>query len=131
MYPGSLLRSAMIGVNPPGHFLWEPEVTDAQVAYYADLWKQAEGESAPDLVEAMRSVNADMPRHWLFLSIDPGKVQSIAFEMLFHRSTAPMIFDAYLAAYHGDPSGLALMSTAEHDDLGRVLCLGRQRRLPA
>ena len=26
MYPDSLYRSAMIAVNPPGHFVWEPEV---------------------------------------------------------------------------------------------------------
>ena len=60
----------------------------------------------------MRSVNADMPRRWLFLSIDPGKVQNMAFVMLYHRSTAPIIFDAYLSAAKGDPSGLALMSLA-------------------
>lgn len=112
MVPASLLRSAMIGVNPPGHFLWDPNVVDTQISYYADLWRQAEGPAAPDLVAAMRSVNSDMPRRWLFLPIDPGKVKVISFEMLFHRSTAPMIFDAYLAAQKGDPSGLALMSTA-------------------
>jgi len=112
MHPGSLLRSAMIGVNPPGHFLWQPQVVDAQVACYADLWQQAAGPTAPDLVAAMRHVNADMPRRWLFLSIDPGKVQIIAFVLLYHRSTAPMVFDTYLAAEKGDPSGLALMSLA-------------------
>ena len=37
MHPASLLRSAMIGVNPPGHFYWEPAVVDAQVAYYASI----------------------------------------------------------------------------------------------
>jgi pimeloyl-ACP methyl ester carboxylesterase len=112
MHPESLLRSAMIGVNPPGHFLWKPEVGDAQLAYYADLWKQAEGSAAPDLLRAMRSVNADMPRRWLFLSIDPGKVQIMASFLLYHRTTAPMVFDAYLSAGKGDPSGLALMSLA-------------------
>ena len=112
MHPASLLRSAMIGVNPPGHFLWHPQVVDDQVGYYAELWKQAAGPAAPDLVGAMRSVNADMPRRWLFLPIDPGKVQNMAFVMLYHRTTAPIIFDAYLAAAKGDPSGLALMSLA-------------------
>jgi pimeloyl-ACP methyl ester carboxylesterase len=112
MHPESLLCSAMIGVNPPGHFLWEPGVTDAQVAYYADLWKQAAGPAAPDLVETMRSINTAMPRRWLFLPIDPGKVKVIAFAMLYHRTTAPIIFDTYLSAEKGDPSGLALMSLA-------------------
>jgi len=112
MHPASLLRSAMIGVNPPGHFYWDPAVVDAQVAYYAALWKQAAGAAAPDLVEAMRSVNQNMPKHWLFLPIDPGKVKIIAFSMLYYRSTAPIIFDAYISAASGDPSGLALMSMA-------------------
>ncbi len=112
MHPDRLWRSAMIGVNPPGHFLWKPEVVDAQVAYYADLWKQAAGAAAPDLVTAMRRVNSGMPARWLFLPIDPGKVKMMAFVMLYHRTTAPLIFDAYLAAAQGDASGLALMSTA-------------------
>jgi pimeloyl-ACP methyl ester carboxylesterase len=112
MHPASLLRSAMIGVNPPGHFYWDPVVVDAQVAYYAALWKKSDGAAAPDLVETMRSVNQNMPRRWLFLPIDPGKVKIIAFSMLYYRSTAPIIFDAYISAAHGDPSGLALMSAA-------------------
>lgn len=112
MHPESLLHSAMIGVNPPGHFLWQPQVVDEQVTYYADLWKQAAGRSAPDLVGAMRSINTDMPRRWLFFPIDPGKVKMIAFTLLYHRTTAPLIFDSYLSAVRGDPSGLALMSLA-------------------
>ncbi len=53
-----------------------------------------------------------MPRRWLFLPINPGKVQTIAFMLLFHRSTSPMVFDAYVSAAKGDPSGLALMTMA-------------------
>jgi hypothetical protein len=53
-----------------------------------------------------------MPRRWLFLPIDPGNVRVVTFQLLYSRSTAPMAFDAYLAADHGDPSGLALMSLA-------------------
>jgi hypothetical protein len=60
----------------------------------------------------MRRVNQSMPKRWLFLPIDPGKVEVVAFELLFHRTTAPMVFDAYLSAERGDPGGLALMSMA-------------------
>jgi hypothetical protein len=102
----------MIGVNPPGHLFWKPEVVDAQISYYADLWRRTAGPDAPDLVTAMRNVNTDTPRRWLFLPIDPGKVQTVAFALLYHRSTSPMVFDAYLTAEKGDPSGLALMSLA-------------------
>ncbi len=112
MHPASLNRSAMIGVNPPGHFLWLPETVDSQIVQYGNLWRQAEGADAPDLAGAMRSVNKNMPSRWLFLPINPGKVKMIAFVLLFHRTTSPMVFDAYLAAQKGDPSGLALMSVA-------------------
>ena len=30
-YPKSIHRSVMIGVNPPGNFLWDPKATDAQI----------------------------------------------------------------------------------------------------
>ena len=112
MHPTSLLRSAMIGVNPPGHFLWQPDVVDAQVAYYADLWKRTGDPAAPDIAAVMRRVNTDMPRRWLFLPIDQGKVKILSFAMLFHRTTAPIVFDAYLAADEGDLGGLAFMSLA-------------------
>ncbi len=114
MHPESLLRSAMIGVNPPGHFLWLPETVDSQVEYYAELCRQDSecGARMPDLAATMRRVNQSMPSHWMGISIDRGKVKMIAFVLLYHRSTAPLIFDAYLAAEQGDPSGLALMSIA-------------------
>ena len=40
LYPESLHRLVMIGVNPPGHFVWEPETIDAQLEYYARLCAQ-------------------------------------------------------------------------------------------
>jgi hypothetical protein len=36
----------------------------------------------------------------------------MAFVMLFNRKTAPLIYDTFLAARRGDPSGLALLSLA-------------------
>ncbi len=33
MYPTIIHRSAMIGVNPPGHFVWYPNVIDEQIKY--------------------------------------------------------------------------------------------------
>ncbi|HCV42797.1 MAG TPA: hypothetical protein DGH68_04895, partial [Bacteroidetes bacterium] len=54
----------------------------------------------------------NMPRKWLVFSIDPGKVKVVTFCLLYHRNTAAMVFDAYVAAKEGDPSGLALMSVA-------------------
>ena len=114
LHAGRIFRSVMIGVNPPGHFVWEPRTIDAQIAGYSRLCAQDETcrEQIPDLQAMMRSVAHGMPSRWLAFPIDPRKVNTVAFLLLFHRSTAGMVFDAYRAAYHGDPSGLALMSWA-------------------
>jgi hypothetical protein len=53
-----------------------------------------------------------MPKRWLLFRIDPGRVRVMTFALLFHRETAALAFDAYVAAERGDPSGLALMSMA-------------------
>ena len=114
MHPRSLWRSAMIGVNPPGHFVFLPKTIDAQIEHYAELCRKDASCSARtlDLAASMRRVGRSMPKSWMGLPIDPGKVRTVAFAMLFHRSTAPIVFDAYLAAERGDASGLALMSRA-------------------
>jgi pimeloyl-ACP methyl ester carboxylesterase len=114
LHPERLHRSAMIAINPPGHCVWEPAVVDGQLKYYADLCRRDDACRVlyPDLAETMRRVNRSIPKRWLFVPIDPGKVKTLAFPLLFHRTTAPWVFDAYRAAEKGDPSGLALMSVA-------------------
>jgi len=113
-HPGQIFRSAMISVNPPGRFIWEPQVIDNQLKYYANLWLKDSimSKKSPDLYATMQKILNDMPNKWLFLSIDPGKVKVVTFFLLFHRNTAAQAFDAYLAAEKGDPSGLAMMSLA-------------------
>jgi len=112
MYPDSLFRSAMVSVNPPGHFLWEPDVLDAMIEADAALCAQDPNCSkrTDDLAKTVRSVYQNMPSRWLFLPIDPGKVGFVTQFMLFHRGSAAAAYDAYIAAEHGDPSGLAIMS---------------------
>jgi pimeloyl-ACP methyl ester carboxylesterase len=112
LHPDRLYRSVMSGASPPGRIVMEPERLDAQLEYYARLCAQdAECNTrTPDLAETIRRVAHNMPRRWLFLPIDPGNVKVVTFQLLYSRSTAPMAFDAYIAAEQGDPSGLALMS---------------------
>ena len=126
LYPESLHRSAMISVNPPGHFVWEPSTIDAQLHDYAGLWAQdpRRAQQTADLAETLREVRRHMPKRWLLFPIDPGKVRIITFMMLFHRGTAAMVFDAYLTAARGDPSGLWLMSLASDFMLPKVLTWG-------
>lgn len=113
-HPAGIHRSAMIGVNPPGRLHWEPETIDAQLKYYSELWSKDPEmtKRSPDLLNTIRDVIQNMPRKWLFFSINPGKVRTVTFALLYHRTTAAVIFDAYVAAKNGDPSGLALMSLA-------------------
>jgi len=111
-HPGSVFRSAMIGVNPPGHFVWEPRMIDDQLKYYAALWaKDPEmSKKSPDLYRTMAKVLGDMPDKWLCFRINPGKVKLVTFALLYHRKTSAQVFDAFLAAERGDPSGLAILS---------------------
>ena len=113
-HPDTIFRSAMIGVNPPGCFVWEPEIIDHQLEYYAQLWAK-DPECiirTPNLAQSIRNVAHNMPSHWLFFPINPGKVKAVTFGMLSGRNSAAMVFDAYIAAEQGDASGLALMSLA-------------------
>ncbi|MGD1045920.1 MAG: alpha/beta hydrolase [Bacteroidota bacterium] len=113
-HPESINRSVMISVNPPGRFVWEPKMIDRQLKRYSELWSQDSVMSlkSKDLYGDMRTVLDTMPRQWLLFSIDPGKVKVVTCCLLFQRKTAAMVFDAYVAAKQGDPSGLALMSLA-------------------
>jgi pimeloyl-ACP methyl ester carboxylesterase len=114
LHPERIYRSVMSAASVPGGIVMEPERLDAQLRYYARLCAQDAACSArtPDLAETIRRVAHNMPRRWLFLPIDPGNVKVATVQLLYSRSTAPMAFDAYLAAEQGDPSGLALMSLA-------------------
>lgn len=114
IHPEKINRSVMIGVNPPGGFLWDPGRTDVMINYYSHLWSQDSEMSkiSGDLAITMKKVLNNMPRKWLFFSIDPGKVRATTFALLFHRKTAAMVFDSFIAAEKGDFSGLAMMSLA-------------------
>ena len=112
LYPDNINRSVMIAVNTPGHFVWEPEVLDAQIEYDAKLCTQDPECSTrtDDLSETMRNITRNMPDRWLFIQIDPGKVRVLTHFLLFHRNSSATVYDLFLAAEEGDPSGLALMS---------------------
>jgi pimeloyl-ACP methyl ester carboxylesterase len=114
LHPNRLHRSVMFAASVPGGIVMEPEGLDAQLRYYARLCAKDAvcSTRTPDLAETIRRVAHTMPRSWLGVPIDPGNVRIVTFQLLYNHSTAPMVFDAYLAADHGDPSGLALMSLA-------------------
>ncbi len=117
-HPGSLHRSVMTGVNPPGHFLWDPAITDDQLAHYARLCAQAPACAArtDDLTASLKATAAHLPGRWGPLAIKGGNVRAATLFGLVNSTrhaaplNAPTTLDAWLAAADGDPSGLWALS---------------------
>jgi pimeloyl-ACP methyl ester carboxylesterase len=108
-YPDSLHRSAMIGVNPPGRFVFEPETTDSQFEYYSQLCAEDSGcsDRTSDLAADMRDVAHDLPSRWLIFPIDSGKVRALSQSQMQHREPAAFVMDTFLG---NDAGGFWLMS---------------------
>jgi pimeloyl-ACP methyl ester carboxylesterase len=119
-YPQSIDRSVMVGVNPPGHFLWDPKTTDELIGRYSDLCAKDDScrKRTDDLTASMRRTAAQIPDHWWFLPIKAGNVRLASFFGLMEsRSEAaptsgPMTLDSWLSAAGGDASGFWFMSFA-------------------
>jgi len=113
-YPAAIHRSVMIGVNPPGHFLWYPKTTDEQIRRYARLCAQDEtcNKRTGDLAASLKRTVADMPDHWWFLPIRKGNARIASFYGLMESTSeaaplsGPMTLNAWVSAAHGDASGL-------------------------
>src|SRR5271165_5296826 len=89
-YPKSIHRSVMIGVNPPGNFLWDAKTTGEQIRRYAALCAQATScrSRTADLAASVKSAFAHAPSHWLFLPIKKGDFQAAAFFGLIDETSA-------------------------------------------
>ena len=117
-HPQRIHRSVMVGVNPPGHFLWDRQTTDAQVGRYAALCAQDESCSSrtDDLAASMRRTAANMPDRWLFLPIRSSAVRVFTFYGLMETTSeaaplnGPTAIDSWLAVAEGDASGFWLQS---------------------
>ncbi|NAS22383.1 alpha/beta fold hydrolase [Herbidospora sp. NEAU-GS84] len=117
-HPRSIHRSVMIGVNPPGHFLWDPTITDDQLARYARLCAQDQACAArtEDLAASMEATAAHLPGRWGPLAVKSGNVRAATLIGMVNSTrfaaplNAPSILDAWLAAAEGDPSGLWAIS---------------------
>jgi pimeloyl-ACP methyl ester carboxylesterase len=117
-YPRSIHRSVMIGVNPPGHFLWNAKMTDEQIGRYADLCSKDAtcSERTDDLAASMRETATDIPERWFFLPIKEGNVRVASFYGLVETTmeiaplSTPMTLDSWLSAAEGDASGFWLQS---------------------
>src|SRR4051794_25820310 len=119
-HPESIARSVMIGVNPPGHLLYDGATTDAEIARYSALCTKDDACSAKtdDLAASMRATAADVPDRWGFLPIKRGNVRLASFFGLFDATTdgggplaGPVTINSWLAADQGDASGFWILST--------------------
>jgi pimeloyl-ACP methyl ester carboxylesterase len=117
-HPESIHRSVMIGVNPPGGWLWDAKMTDEQIARYAKHCSEDGSCSGrtDDLAASMKRTMADIPDRWLFLPIKDGNVRAASFYGLAETTleaapiSGPMTLDAWLAAADGDASAFWLQS---------------------
>jgi pimeloyl-ACP methyl ester carboxylesterase len=112
MHPESLHRLALIGVNTPGRFIWNPADLDKLIGHISRLCAQDEACSSRtgDLAQTFHTVNHNMPKRWLFFKIDPDTVRLATHFTFLSSPSMSFIFDAYLAAAEGDPSGLAMLN---------------------
>ena len=117
-HPGRVHRSVMIGVNPPGHFLWSSKVNDEQIAAYARHCAQDAtcSRRTSDLAATIRKTAADMPGRFWGLPVDRSTVL-VASEFGMHETTqetapltGPMTLGSWLSAANGDASGFWLQS---------------------
>jgi RND superfamily putative drug exporter len=118
-HPKSIHRSVLVGVNPPGNFLWYPRLNAEQLRKYAALCARDASctTRTSDLAAAIRQTSRTIPDRWGFLRIKPGSAQVGAFFGLMNSTevaspiSAPQTIDGWLSASEGDPSGLWLLST--------------------
>jgi pimeloyl-ACP methyl ester carboxylesterase len=118
-HPASIHRSVMVGVNPPGNFVWYPRLNDEQLRKYAALCARDEACSSRtnDLAATVRETSRTIPERWGFLRIKPGDARVGSFFGLMNATdaaapiSAPQTIEGWLAASEGDPSALWLLST--------------------
>jgi pimeloyl-ACP methyl ester carboxylesterase len=118
MYPNSVDRSVMIGVNPPGNFVYSGAEIDQGIERYSALCalQPACRARTGNLAASMQHTAAHMPSRSYFLPIKPGNVLVGTFLGLTESTSeasplsGPMTLDSWISAAHGDPSGFWLLS---------------------
>jgi pimeloyl-ACP methyl ester carboxylesterase len=115
-YPESVKRSVMIGVNPPGHFVWDTKTNNEQIERYAELCSQDASCSGRTESFAATMSGTEIPDDWFFLPIAAGTTRVGSFYSLAETTaenaplSAPMATDSWLAGSDGDASGFWFIS---------------------
>ena len=120
-YPQRVHRSVMLGVNPPGHFLWDARTTGDQIRSYAALCALDAScrRRTPDLAASLHTAFAHMPHRFWFLPISAGDTRAAAFFGLMNATaegdpviSAPKTLDTLVSASKGDGSGALVPGSA-------------------
>src|SRR5213593_737624 len=118
-YPKRIHRSVMVGVNPPGHFLWDAQTTGEQIRRYAALCAEDDScrSRTPDLAASLQSAYQDIPGRFWFLPVKKGNVKAAAFFGLMNATSdgggplnGPLTINTLVSADKGDGSGAWLLS---------------------
>ncbi len=118
-YPNSVDRSVMVGVNPPGNFIYSGAEIDQGIERYSALCAKQPACHArtKNLAASMQHTAAHMPSSWYSLPIKPGNALVGTFLGLTEATSVdsplsgPMTLDSWISAAQGDSSGLWLLST--------------------
>ena len=118
-YPKDVDRSVMVGVNPPGNFIYSGAEIDQGIERYSALCAKQPACRArtKNLAASMKHTAAHVPSSWYSLPIKPGNALVGTFLGLTEATavdsplSGPMTLDSWISAAQGDPSGLWLLST--------------------
>ena len=134
-YPRSIHRSVMIGVNPPGHFLWDPKTTDEQIRRYAAPVRRRTttcSTRTDDLAATMKRTAGPHPRPASgscrsggATCASPPSSGSWSRRSEAAPLSAPMTLDSWLSAANGDASGLWFAVARSRPHLPDLVRLGR------
>lgn len=110
-YPLSLNKTVMIGANPPGNFIWNPEKTESILTRYDSIYRnQNLVDYKGSIKEIMKKAFDNMPKRWSIYKLDADKIKVGTFTALFSKDMAGLVFEAYnRAANNGDYSYLFVM----------------------
>lgn len=110
-YPEVINRTVMIGANPPGHFIWNPEKTESILTKYDSLYKNQNAvDYKGSIKEIMKKSFDKMPKRWSVFKLDADKIKVGTFTSLFSKDMAGLVFEAYnRAANNNDYSYLYVM----------------------
>ena len=117
-YPNSVDRSVLVGVNPPGNYIYSGAEIDQGIERYSALCAKQPACRArtANLAASVQHTAAHMPSSWFSLPIKRGDVLVGTFLGLTEATSVdaplsgPNTLDSWISAAHGDPSGLWLLS---------------------